>query len=60
MHNAVYMENSRNYTSPFGYTLTLSDGYDIQRSDGVTATVHYHPPRTFVIAVWPEATQNSN
>ncbi|EFO95906.1 hypothetical protein CRE_17577 [Caenorhabditis remanei] len=58
LHNTVYMENRRNYTSPFGYTLTLSDGYDIQRSDGVTATVHYHPPRTFVIAVWPETTHN--
>ncbi|EFO95908.1 hypothetical protein CRE_17564 [Caenorhabditis remanei] len=60
MHNAVYMENSRNYTSPFGYTSILSDGYDIQRSDGVTATVNYQPPRTFVIAVWPEAAHNSN
>ncbi|KAF1759099.1 hypothetical protein GCK72_015560 [Caenorhabditis remanei] len=60
MHNAVYVENSRNYTSPFGYTSILSDGYDIQRSDGVTATVHYHSPRTFLIAVWPETTHNSN
>ncbi|EFO89179.1 hypothetical protein CRE_04444 [Caenorhabditis remanei] len=60
MHNTVYKENSRNYTSPSGYTSILSDGYDIQRSDGVTATVNYQPPRTFVIAVWPEAAHNSN
>ncbi|KAF1759151.1 hypothetical protein GCK72_015612 [Caenorhabditis remanei] len=60
LHNAVYVENSRNYTSPFGYTSILSDGYDIQRSDGVTATVHYQPPLTFVIAVWPEVSDNNN
>ncbi|KAF1759166.1 hypothetical protein GCK72_015627 [Caenorhabditis remanei] len=60
MHNAVYMENRRNYTSPFGYTLTLSFGYDIQRSDGVTATVHYQPLGALVIAVWPETTYNYN
>ncbi|EFO95935.1 hypothetical protein CRE_17589, partial [Caenorhabditis remanei] len=53
LHNAVFVQKSRNYTSPSGYTSILSDGYDIQRSDGVTATVHYHSPRTFLIAVWP-------
>ncbi|KAF1759106.1 hypothetical protein GCK72_015567 [Caenorhabditis remanei] len=60
MHNAVFVENSRDYTSPYGYSRTLSDGYDTQREDGVTATVHYQPPRTLIIAVWPETTYNYN
>ncbi|EFP12108.1 hypothetical protein CRE_11569 [Caenorhabditis remanei] len=60
LHNAVLVENSRDYTSPFGYSRTLSFGYDIQRADGVRATVHYQPPRTLVIAVWPETTYNYN
>ncbi|EFO95903.1 hypothetical protein CRE_17587 [Caenorhabditis remanei] len=60
LDNAVFVQKSRNYTSPSGYTSILSDGYDIQRSDGVTATVHYHPPLTFVIAVWPEVSDNNN
>ncbi|KAF1759127.1 hypothetical protein GCK72_015588 [Caenorhabditis remanei] len=33
LDNAVFVQKSRNYTSPFGYTSILSDGYDIQRSD---------------------------
>ncbi|EFO95919.1 hypothetical protein CRE_17598 [Caenorhabditis remanei] len=60
MRNAVFVENSRYYTSPFGYSRVLSGGYDIQREDGVTATVHYQPPRTLIIAVWPETPYNYN
>ncbi|EFP04480.1 hypothetical protein CRE_13247 [Caenorhabditis remanei] len=60
IHNAVFVENRRDFTSPFGHQWTFWDGYDIQRSDGVTATVDYQPPRTLVIAVWPETTHNYN
>ncbi|EFP06921.1 hypothetical protein CRE_16498 [Caenorhabditis remanei] len=58
LHNAVFVENRRNYTSPFGHQWILWDGYDIQRADGVTATVHYQPLGALVIAVWPEASDN--
>ncbi|EFO91876.1 hypothetical protein CRE_26905 [Caenorhabditis remanei] len=61
MHNAVLVENRRDYTSPFGHQWTLWNGYDIKRSDGVTATVHYQPlgaTGALVIAVWPEASDN--
>ncbi|EFO89183.1 hypothetical protein CRE_04445 [Caenorhabditis remanei] len=58
MHNAVLVENRRDYTSPFGHQWILWDGYDIQRADGVTATVHYQPLGALVIAVWPETTYN--
>ncbi|EFO99294.1 hypothetical protein CRE_15012 [Caenorhabditis remanei] len=60
LHNAVFVENSRNYTSPFGNSRTLSFGYDIQRADGVTATVCKQENETLVIAVWPETTHNYN
>ncbi|KAF1759040.1 hypothetical protein GCK72_015500 [Caenorhabditis remanei] len=60
MRNAVFVENSRNYTSPFGNSRTLSFGYDIQRADGVTATVCKQENGTLVIAVWPETTHNYN
>ncbi|EFO95909.1 hypothetical protein CRE_17599 [Caenorhabditis remanei] len=60
MHNAVLVEDRRDYTSPFGYSRTLSFGYDIQRADGVTATVCKQGNGTLVIAVWPEATYNYN
>ncbi|EFO95938.1 hypothetical protein CRE_17583 [Caenorhabditis remanei] len=59
MHNAVLVEDSRYYTSPFGYRRTLSGGYDIQRADGVTATVCEQGNEN-VIAVWSETTHNSN
>ncbi|EFO90209.1 hypothetical protein CRE_30317 [Caenorhabditis remanei] len=39
MHNAVLVENRRDYTSLFGHQWILWDGYDIKRSDGVTAPV---------------------
>ncbi|KAF1759101.1 hypothetical protein GCK72_015562 [Caenorhabditis remanei] len=58
MHNAVFVENRRDYTSPFGYIRILSGGYDIQREDGVTATVCKQENGTLVIAVWPETTIN--
>ncbi|KAF1759128.1 hypothetical protein GCK72_015589 [Caenorhabditis remanei] len=60
MHNAVLVENRRDYTSPFRHQWILWDGYDIQRADGVTATVHYQPLGALVIAVWPEASDNYN
>ncbi|EFO95931.1 hypothetical protein CRE_17600 [Caenorhabditis remanei] len=60
LHNAVYVENSRDYTSPYGHQWTLSNGYDIKRADGVTATVHYQPPGVLVMAVWPEASDHYN
>ncbi|EFO94560.1 hypothetical protein CRE_30621 [Caenorhabditis remanei] len=59
MHNAVLVENRRDYTSPFGYRRTLSFGVDIQRADGVTATVCEQENGTLVIAVWPETTNNN-
>ncbi|KAF1759096.1 hypothetical protein GCK72_015557 [Caenorhabditis remanei] len=59
-HNVVRVENRRDYNSPFGHQWTLWDGYDIQRADGVTATVHYEPVGALVIAVWPETTHNYN
>ncbi|EFP08082.1 hypothetical protein CRE_29420 [Caenorhabditis remanei] len=58
--NAVFVENRRDYTSTFGHQWTFWDGYDIKRSDGVTATVHYEPLGALVIAVWPETTYNYN
>ncbi|EFO95926.1 hypothetical protein CRE_17558 [Caenorhabditis remanei] len=58
MHNAVFVENRRDYNSPYGHQWTLWDGYDIKRADGVTATVHYEPLGALVIAVWPEASDN--
>ncbi|KAF1759157.1 hypothetical protein GCK72_015618 [Caenorhabditis remanei] len=60
LHNAVLVVDSRYYTSPFGYSRTLSDGYDIQRADGVTATVCKQGNENVVIAVWPETTHNYN
>ncbi|KAF1759130.1 hypothetical protein GCK72_015591 [Caenorhabditis remanei] len=60
LHNAVLVDDHRDYVSPFGYSINLSSGYDIRREDGVTATIHYQPPRTLIIAVWPETTYNSN
>ncbi|EFP06928.1 hypothetical protein CRE_16502 [Caenorhabditis remanei] len=60
MHNVVFVENRRDYTSPYGHKWTLWNGYDIKRSDGVTATVHYRPLGALVIAVWPETTHNYN
>ncbi|EFO90206.1 hypothetical protein CRE_30318 [Caenorhabditis remanei] len=60
MHNVVFVEDRRYYTSPFGYRRTLSFGYDIQRADGVTATVCEQENENVVIAVWPETTQNYN
>ncbi|EFO95904.1 hypothetical protein CRE_17581 [Caenorhabditis remanei] len=61
MHNAVLVEDSRYYTRqyPFGYSRTLSFGYDIQRADGVKATV-CEQENEMVIAVWPETAQNYN
>ncbi|EFO90487.1 hypothetical protein CRE_07159 [Caenorhabditis remanei] len=59
-HNVVRVENRRDYNSPFGHQWTLWDGYDIQRADGVTATVHYEPVEALVIAVWPETTHKYN
>ncbi|KAF1759108.1 hypothetical protein GCK72_015569 [Caenorhabditis remanei] len=59
-HNAVRVENRRDYNSPYGHKWNLWDEYDIQREDGVTATVHYEPLSTLVIAVWPETTHNYN
>ncbi|KAF1759102.1 hypothetical protein GCK72_015563 [Caenorhabditis remanei] len=56
--NAVFVENRRDYNSPYGHQWTLWDGYDIKRADGVTATVHYEPLGALVIAVWPEASDN--
>ncbi|EFO95932.1 hypothetical protein CRE_17592 [Caenorhabditis remanei] len=58
LHNAVLVENRRNYTSPFGYRRTLSYGIDIRRADGVSATVCGQADGTLVIAVWPETTYN--
>ncbi|EFP03340.1 hypothetical protein CRE_13148 [Caenorhabditis remanei] len=58
MDNAVVVENDRNYSSPFGYSETLPFGVDIQRADGVTATVCEQMNETLVIAVWPETTYN--
>ncbi|KAF1759129.1 hypothetical protein GCK72_015590 [Caenorhabditis remanei] len=60
LHNAVFVENRRDYTSPFGYIRILSFGYDIQRADGVTATVCEQGNGSLVIAVWPETTHNYN
>ncbi|KAF1758956.1 hypothetical protein GCK72_015416 [Caenorhabditis remanei] len=60
MHNAVFVEDRRNYTSPFGYNRTLSFGYDTKRADGVTATVCEQGNGTLAIAVWPETTYNYN
>ncbi|KAF1759109.1 hypothetical protein GCK72_015570 [Caenorhabditis remanei] len=60
MHNAVFVEDRRDYTSPFGYNRILSGGYDIQREDGLTATVCKQGNGTLVIAVWPETTHNYN
>ncbi|EFP13240.1 hypothetical protein CRE_30292 [Caenorhabditis remanei] len=58
LHNAVFVEDRRDYNCPYGHRWILWDGYDIRRADGVTATVHYQPLSTLVIAVWPEATHN--
>ncbi|EFO84616.1 hypothetical protein CRE_03801 [Caenorhabditis remanei] len=60
LRNAVFVENSRTYTSPFGYRRILSSGYDIRRADGVTATVCHQQIGKLVIAVWPETTNNDN
>ncbi|EFO95941.1 hypothetical protein CRE_17594 [Caenorhabditis remanei] len=60
IHNAVFVENSREYTSPFGYSRILSFGVDVRRVDGVTATVCLQETGILVIAVWPEATYNYN
>ncbi|EFP13246.1 hypothetical protein CRE_30289 [Caenorhabditis remanei] len=60
MHNAVLVENRRDYTSLFGYRIALSFGIDIQRADGVTATVCKHENGILFIAVWPETTHNYN
>ncbi|KAF1759041.1 hypothetical protein GCK72_015501 [Caenorhabditis remanei] len=54
LDNAVLVEDRQgDYTSR-----TLSFGYDIQRADGVTATVCEQMNGTLVIAVWPETTYN--
>ncbi|KAF1759100.1 hypothetical protein GCK72_015561 [Caenorhabditis remanei] len=58
--NVVFVENRRDYTSPFEYSRILSFGYDIKRADGVTATVCEQGNGTLVIAVWPETTYNYN
>ncbi|EFP00817.1 hypothetical protein CRE_26929 [Caenorhabditis remanei] len=60
LHNAVLVENRRDYTSPFGYSRTLSFGVDIRRADGVSATVCGQADGTLVIGVWPETTYNYN
>ncbi|KAF1759152.1 hypothetical protein GCK72_015613 [Caenorhabditis remanei] len=60
LHNAVFVEDCRNYTSPFGYNITLTSGFDIRRADGVTATVCHQQTGKLVIAVWPETTINDN
>ncbi|KAF1759134.1 hypothetical protein GCK72_015595 [Caenorhabditis remanei] len=60
IHNAVFVENCREYTSPFGYSRILSFGVDVRRVDGVTATVCLQETGILVIAVWPEATYNYN
>ncbi|EFO95948.1 hypothetical protein CRE_17584 [Caenorhabditis remanei] len=60
LDNAVLVEDRGDYTSPFGYNRILSFGYDIQRADGVTATVCEQVNGTLVIAVWPETTHNYN
>ncbi|EFO95944.1 hypothetical protein CRE_17582 [Caenorhabditis remanei] len=59
LRNAVLVEDRRDYSSPFGYSRILSFGYDIQRADGVTATVCEQGNGTLVIAVWPETTYNN-
>ncbi|EFO96943.1 hypothetical protein CRE_19617 [Caenorhabditis remanei] len=60
LHNAVLVENRRDYTSPFGYSINLSFGIDIQRAEGVTATVCKHENGILFIAVWPETAHNYN
>ncbi|KAF1759147.1 hypothetical protein GCK72_015608 [Caenorhabditis remanei] len=60
LHNVVFVENSRTYTSPFGYRSTLTSGFDIRRADGVTATVCHQQTRKLVIAVWPETSNNDD
>ncbi|EFP11936.1 hypothetical protein CRE_01460 [Caenorhabditis remanei] len=53
LHNAVLVDDHRDYVSPFGYSINLSSGYDIRRADGVTATVCKQENGTLIIAVWP-------
>ncbi|KAF1759153.1 hypothetical protein GCK72_015614 [Caenorhabditis remanei] len=60
LNNAVLVQDRGDYTSTFGYGRILSFGYDIQRADGVTATVCEQENGTLVIAVWPETTHNHN
>ncbi|KAF1759146.1 hypothetical protein GCK72_015607 [Caenorhabditis remanei] len=60
LDNAVLVEDRGDYTCPFGYSRTLSFGYDVKRGDGVTATVCEQMNGTLVIAVWPETTYNYN
>ncbi|KAF1759107.1 hypothetical protein GCK72_015568 [Caenorhabditis remanei] len=58
LDNAVLVGERGDYTSPFEYSRILAFGYDIQRVDGVTATVCEQVNGTLVIAVWPETTYN--
>ncbi|EFP06929.1 hypothetical protein CRE_16495 [Caenorhabditis remanei] len=60
LHNAVLVDDHRDYVSPFGYSINLSSGYDIRRADGVTATVCEQENGTMVFAGWPEITHNYN
>ncbi|EFO98708.1 hypothetical protein CRE_19515 [Caenorhabditis remanei] len=60
LHNAVFVEDHRDYTSPYGHKWTLWDGYDIRRADGVTATVCHQQTGILVIAVWPDTAYNYN
>ncbi|EFO95947.1 hypothetical protein CRE_17585 [Caenorhabditis remanei] len=60
LHNTVFVEGRRDYTSPFGHKWTLWNGYNIKRSDGVTATVNSQRQGGLVVSVWPETTHNYN
>ncbi|EFO89182.1 hypothetical protein CRE_04446 [Caenorhabditis remanei] len=53
--NVVIVEDFRQYRSPFGCVNHLHYGYDLQRADGVTATVCHQENGDMIIVFWPES-----